>query len=66
MPGNRPAADQHLCFHYIDSTITLLPKFKYVNVYSFMDRFSHETAHLIMAINNSCAVIENESIYNCY
>ena len=26
--GNR-SADQHLCFHYIDSTIPLLPKYKF-------------------------------------
>ena len=56
------AADQHLCFHYIDSTIHLLPKIE--SLLSFFrgctarfvsdlvetpeGRFSHDTAHLAL------------------
>ena len=55
--GNR-AADQRLCFRYIDSvTIHLLPNMKFQAVHGFTaqfvsdlvgntkDRFSHEIAH---------------------
>ena len=30
------AADQHLCFHYIDSAILLLPKFDISSLWPFL------------------------------
>ena len=57
------AADQCLCFHYIDSTIPLLPKSEISSVLPFCgstaryvsdlvgnpeDRFSHDVAHLML------------------
>ena len=59
--GNREA-DQRLCFHYTDNTISLLPKseiFKHLDIFCVCtarfvsdlvgnpkDRFSHNEAHI--------------------
>ena len=63
-------ADQHFCFRYIDSTITLLPKseFQSSSLATFYgctawfvsdrvnpeDRFSHEAAHVSLMYKGYC------------
>ena len=67
------AADQHLCFHYIDSTTTLPFKSEistppYVAVQPFCvgpsqkpdDRFSHDTAQL--SADGICILHKSETI----
>ena len=64
------AADQHLCFRYIDSTIPLLHKFKTSKPLAIFggckaqfvsdlvghpeDRFSHDVAHMKMLFQHTC------------
>ena len=55
--GNR-AADQHPCFHYIESTIPQLPKSEISVAVSYLvrnpeDRFSHDAAHLYLFSSSS-------------
>ena len=62
------AADQHFCFHYIDSTILLLAKSEIISysctarfVFDLVgnpeDRFSHDMAHIV--IKNGANYFEN-------
>ena len=55
------AADQHLCFRYIDSTIPLLPKFGIAKLYPAWfvsdlvvnpkDRFSCDRADMVLSFS---------------
>ena len=52
------AADQRLCFHYIDSTIPLPPKSEMLFVSGNLKTGFLNTAHMVITVSFSCTNIE--------